>query len=296
MNSKNRFTLIELLVIVAIIGVLVSILLPAIQEAKKKANDVSCKSNLKQLGVAMILRVNDYDGNIPSASFAYVGTYTIDPEIPDNSDRYNWNEWYQPKNLGQYINPDGDWGGGPNGARKHKLYACPSGTLNDKATDGFPHGYYPNVQGDTSFFAPWRSIRVTDNPTHPWLTSTPQWTKLTTIIRPSDLISIRDTAQDANGTMGNSGPGEWIIQQPGGIWWQPNTLGTWADPDDIITHTANGLQFPISQEDRNDLRGGTDYRHSNDSINGTMFDGSVQTFRHGEVLVKNAINRVNSDL
>lgn len=127
LRRRCGFSLIELLVVMGIIAILASILLPALASAKIKSQAVTCQSNLRQIGIAFQLYLDDYDG-------AY----------PNTGDPFLWmgRKWRWP--LKRYIalgaNP---LGGDPmlsTGTGRNVLL-CPSDTKSPQAWDSTSYAY-----------------------------------------------------------------------------------------------------------------------------------------------------------
>jgi prepilin-type N-terminal cleavage/methylation domain-containing protein/prepilin-type processing-associated H-X9-DG protein len=81
-NRGGGFTLVELLVVIGIIAVLIGVLLPALNKARKTSQQAQCASNMRQITAAMLLYINDNRGVFPPAMISDNYHATTDPTNP----------------------------------------------------------------------------------------------------------------------------------------------------------------------------------------------------------------------
>jgi prepilin-type N-terminal cleavage/methylation domain-containing protein/prepilin-type processing-associated H-X9-DG protein len=116
-NGRSRgFTLIELLVVIAIIAILAAVLFPVFAQARDKARGTSCLANLKQLGNAHSMYMQDYDGTYPHVS-RYGKGWVI--KWGDPNHRATTDPLYMPGALYPYV-------------KNNQVFFCPSVTAEDE--------------------------------------------------------------------------------------------------------------------------------------------------------------------
>jgi len=170
-RRRSGFTLIELLVVIAIIAILAAILFPVFAQAREKARQASCASNLHQLGLAFISYSTDYDETFMSPfRFNYVtgtttGASALEPYIKNRA-----------KGTSVWVCPDDDLRPGPGATGTYEyLQFVRSYTMNEfligpglntQTTPKYivdPDSYYPRPSDDAKLWYPTASTN-TDRP------------------------------------------------------------------------------------------------------------------------------------
>jgi prepilin-type N-terminal cleavage/methylation domain-containing protein/prepilin-type processing-associated H-X9-DG protein len=206
-RERGGFTLIELLVVIAIIAILAAILFPVFARARAKAKQASCESNMKQILLANMMYMTDYDGKpCPGWTMNWTGDGT--PYCTGTAGRQWWQHLLQP-----YV-------------KNVQIFECPAwpgpvhyyGVLEPSFDCGDSNARIDNAGIGLNWYAP--STHVA--------TDAGQWLDVTedSINHPSDLIYIMDVGGSPVG-----GP-------------SPCLSGVVADVDDIPTWVNFSLANP----------------------------------------------------
>lgn len=214
-NNRNAFTLVELLVVISIIALLLAILMPSLNRARKIAQSVVCSSNMKNIGLAIMTYTEDYDQHYP-----LLGSRTSTGKLPNWDGGYPAPPYWDARIM-RYMYPEYDVDIRMNMqivlkdyGKMFKIWSCPgissdpeyrtiykniSDGQDSRATNYFPRSYRLNAKlaGHAGKYGPYSSRDFED------LSSNPSARAYVDTMKTTDVTNSSSTFLVVDGGLGN---------------------------------------------------------------------------------------------
>lgn len=251
-RGSNAFTLIELLVVIAIIAILAAILFPVFAQAREKARQTSCLSNMKQMNTGVLMYIQDYDESYPNSAM-----FCSRVQSPLNAANSPWPIWLYC--IYPYVK---NW----------DIYSCPSDPDSIPASDTVNRYYYTSYGYNYGYFSNFTdSYPCPGGATHGW-----PGISQASVLRPANIITFVDNSGKAAGT--RSAAGYWFAGSTVNAPDASPSEKTFYAPGE--TGWGKGCQsyHGLSAGNKWDQLGGVHPRHS-DGANAAFSDGHVKWFK-----------------
>ena len=301
--TRAGFTLVELLVVIGIIAVLISLLLPALNQVRAQAQLLQCSSNLRQLGVAEIMFKDDHKQRLQTVSddkwaklndpsHLFFSYHTGPGNIAYTND---WASAILPY-LGKLGATEETFMDNPNG--HSKVFICPSDIWQDNATPGYeilsnvvpnPNGspYYPisyginadicvetDAAGLGHFAQSGDEVSVTGGVPNSDGSFRPLQCQFNKVNRPAEVLLLADCGTRP----GRFGGGDPLLNYNDGLYYTTNYCGKY-NLGDVATFGYLGGRIPLP----NQWNGFSPSRHRSKRINVCFCDGHVSSFAASEL-------------
>jgi prepilin-type processing-associated H-X9-DG protein len=182
-RQRRAITLVELLAVIGIIGLLMSILLPSLSRARIQAMTAVCMSNLRQIGFAVYLYANDYDGYLPPAYESATSTHWWGRKLSDGIDYTKGFVW-------PYLQSE---------LKKKSVYECPAQKYGSYRLQAKPPSEPDDPKWITSTYGYNGYYLSPDKAAWSNISSRPRQ-KVTTVIKPTEVFAFADTLLDRDST------------------------------------------------------------------------------------------------